>query len=108
MEFISMLTDLSIRDSGRMTSSMGSVQNTGMTKASTWVSMWTPRKKAKENMCGQMVTSTSVSGAKMLLMGKESTNGKMAEFTVGNGWLTSCMEWEPTSGLMAGCTMVST
>ena len=65
MEFISMLTDQNTKANGRMTNSMVSVLNIGVTILNMWGNMQTLRKKAKASTCGQMVTSTLASGDKM-------------------------------------------
>ena len=57
MEFISILTDLNIRVNGKTISNMALEQSTGVTRVNMSVSMWTPRRKERENTCGQMERS---------------------------------------------------
>ena len=65
MEFISMLTDLNTKDNGLMINSMDLELNIGVITPSMLDNMQTPKKKVKDSICGQMVTSTLGSGAKM-------------------------------------------
>jgi Flp pilus assembly protein TadB len=88
MVFTFMLTDQNMRENGKTINNMVSVANTGLTAANTKASTSTQRKKARDSMCGLMVTDILVSGTTTPSMATVFTSGPMAEFMSVSGKTT--------------------